>query len=148
MIYIVFKGSYSDRGTAAVFDNETAANNYIENARERNIDGSIIEYDDWDIETWEVNSECPLSGRIVWRIDMNKRGDMLDGSRESNGEEPKIKFHKNWNFETASYDEWIKLVCICNAEDLEHAVKITNEKRVMLIASGEWDKQEALLSDD
>ena len=137
-VFIVFRGTYSDRETRAVFDNEQAANNHIENNCDRDKFGSRKTWDDWDIEEWELNGECILKNRSMWRVDMAKNGTTLYVGREPNGAEKSEEFAKEWNCETSNYDPGFKLISIVEAENEKHAVKIANEKRIQLIAEEKW----------
>lgn len=139
-VFIVFSGSYSERSTDAVFDNEQSAKNHIENMRDRKKDGSAGDYDDWDIEEWEVNTTEPLLSRSVWRVDMFKNGTTVHTGREPNGTETKIEFSMHWEFLGGTSSRLVgpKMICYCEADDEKHAVKITNEKRIMAIANNQW----------
>lgn len=141
-VYIVFRGSYSDRRTAAVYADRQSAENYIQNAIGRKPDGTQ-EDDDFDIEEWEVNhGECELlTDRAVWRVDMAKTGETIYLGRESNGHETEDEFHRNYRSATG-FDETLKLICYCVAKDDKHAVKIANEKRLMYIANNQWPEKE------
>ena len=147
-IYIVFSGSYSDRSASAVFQDRQAANNYIENERRRELDGSWSEHDDWDIEEWEVDTTCALfKDRSMWRIDMTKNGTVIYTGREPNGKEAGEEFCGDYRVESmgdsiTGFMPVAKLICYCEAKDEKHAVKITNEKRIMHIANNDWPEKE------
>ena len=138
-VYIVFQGIYSDRGTSGVYSSEQDARNHIENHRDRKADGSPDDYDDWDIEEWEVGGECILKNRSMWCVDIAKNGTTLYVGREPNDTEKSYEFSKQWNMETMRFDVIEKMICYVEAEDEKHAVKIANEKRVQLIAEDKWN---------
>jgi len=133
-VYIVFEGAYSSRGTRAVFSNEGEAKNYIENKRNRKADGSHDDYDDWDIETWEVNSTCPLiTNRAMWRVDMHRGGEV-----EYVGREPNDKNTSRVIMQCYPETKGLKLLAYVQATDEKHAIKIVNEYRTQMIAMNEW----------
>jgi hypothetical protein len=136
-VFIVFSGSYSDRCTSGVFDNKAAAENFIENEHGREKDGTVSTYSDFDIEEWEIDSTCPLSGRIMWLVHMRKNGDVIWCSRQPNGKEPEVTY-KHWDSDESKYEDIPVLICTVSARDETHAIKIVNERRLMLIASNSW----------
>ena len=133
-IYIVFHGTYSDRGTSAVYSNRQDAENYIENNIDRTLDGSRAAHDDFDIEEWDLEYSCPLiRDRSMWLVHMGRDGVTEWADRQPNSEEARSEIYKNFDGKT-------KLIIYCEARDKEHAIKIANEKRTMLIANGEWEE--------
>jgi hypothetical protein len=133
-VYIVFNGVYSDRGVEAVFDNKEAADNFIENAKPRNDDGSAHEWDSWDVEEWDMNTACPASGRTPWRLQILKNGDLIYAGREPNGASEIEYFHTIWH----EYVVELGLDITVNARSKEHAIKIAGERRAQHIAMGTW----------
>lgn len=123
-IYVVTCGEYSDYGIEAIFDNKELAEKFI----------SCFEWYDWHqptVEEWELN---PLkkeikSGLNPFFVRMGKDGVTLD-------------VHKVEDFPSfiglARFDFTNNMYISCMAKDEKHAIKIANEKRLMLIAENKW----------
>lgn len=127
-IYVVTQGSYSDYRIIATYDNKEDAD---ECAAQYGPDAMIEEYD--------LNPSLPYErGVRKYEVYMNKDGnaDIYEGTCNSES----IFFHRSTGEIVASF------VVLCRG-DSDLAVKIANERRVMLIASGEWDKAEEQLND-
>ena len=121
-IYIVTRGEYSDYSIVAVFDNKVAADNYAHNTRD--------DYDRARVEEYEMNSECEKLG-IMWGGEMMRDGEVrYIGQRAAIGNE-ELSLVRMRNSSPV-------LVFARRVATKEHAVKIANDKRVQLIASGEW----------
>ncbi len=141
-VWIVFRGSYSDRGTAAVFLNKEAADNYVENNR-----GRSDTWDEMDIEEWEAGDECARVDRQVWEVCMTKYGEAVPFSAYDKGDPARRKADTHEEQEPALIDrlslDTVVLWVIREARSAEHIVKIANEIRMQWLATGEWERREA-----
>jgi hypothetical protein len=148
-IYIVTTGEYSDYRVDAVFDNEEAANNYIENNRDRSVNkqGELDDFDHYELLPWEMNSSCPLiKDRIMWNVHMRKDGETQSVSRAPNSSELECEFSDDWDWEKYRGMRPLPLLFArVEARDEQHAVKIVNERRIQLIAEDKWLNDEAAL---
>ncbi len=135
-IYIVTSGDYSDYHIITVFTDEALAEQFVSeyNADRSHRDASIEEYIanklsrqlQGDVRTFSL--WMAHDGTMDFGIDWEYEEDLmprfrhtLDQSRYSREE------HKGGSMR-----------CVVVARDREHAVKIANERRVQMIASGEW----------
>lgn len=131
-VYIVTEGSYSDYHIIAVFDSAKKAQDFID----AYVPGG-------EIEKFELNP-CELELREGWKyycVEMERDGSAhvrtdgaLDYIKEAMQNESNLVLRHSGNnvFRTA-------LETYCLAKDEQHAIKIANERRAQLIASGEWD---------
>jgi len=121
-IYVVVSGEYSDKGVEGVFDDLGLANKFAE------------QFYDGRIETYELNPVIPNEDKLKnglhpYEVTMQKNG---DGFADTMGAD---------SFGVGP-DEYIyqdRLTVKTWAKDTDHALKITNEKRGMIIASGQWN---------
>ena len=120
-IYVVTDGEYSDYHICGVFDNENLAQKLIDA-----ICGS------GRIEEYELNPhERELeAGYKPFMVRMDRNGNTIQVDMH------KVHFaHDNDNY---MFDRNGNMVIECMARDRIHAIKIANERRAMLIASGRW----------
>ncbi len=125
-IYLVTEGEYSDYHVAAAFSTEALARDYMDK-----FDGDNI--DEYELDP---QKQSLPNGMNVYSVDMFRDGstnnlyydntDRLDELVEPHIERD---FYKNG-----------VLTGEVLARDKIHAAKIMNEKRVQLIALGEWKK--------
>jgi hypothetical protein len=136
-VYVVTAGSYSDFGNIAVFSSEEKANKFMkEYPRYKGYDSynnlEIYELDEPD------NGEYK-KGKRIFEVKILK-----DGTVEG------CKYKLYYPDKKLSINIWIPdglvntskqelLICEVEADNPEGAVKIANERRAMLIASGEWE---------
>ena len=126
-IYIVTQGSYSDYHIVSVFSTRALAEKFIE------LQPTESHYDKLEIEEyWIDRSKKQIkSGTQMYYITMHR-----DGTSEVEladfGDE-KIDLVKMYR------QTEVVLRCRVYAKSEAHAVKIANEKRAQLIASGEWE---------
>lgn len=123
-VYIVTRGNYSDYRIMRVFRSRQAAKRFIKQAEDHD---EFYRASDYRIEEWEIGTGKELPLFHVW-IDAN--GD-ADGSYENESVEycEIVQSAKTGN---------LFLNCVIAAENKEHAIKVANERRAMLIASGQW----------
>jgi len=120
-IYIVTKGRYSNYKIVAAFTHREAAKAC-----------AALQTGKYDHARVELHQLDPLpdqadKGRAVWTVEMNTAGDS------------KVE-HCWWNEIDQNPDKrddgyWVMYI---EANDEQHAVKIANERRVQMIAAGEW----------
>jgi hypothetical protein len=117
-VYIVTAGDYSDYHIEAVYLDKKTADRIAEIAM-------------GDVEEWpiDVPPEYPV-GLLPWTVVMNRNGDTKLAHRTTPSDDEWAPYSSVENSGFVSYQMW--------AADEKHAVKIANERRVQLIASGEW----------
>lgn len=130
-IYVLTKGQYSDYHICGVFDNEELARGFV-----KLFDGSLNkeEYDRYMIEEYEVNP---------FKMEVGKGYNPYFVRMRKNGEAYKIRIaDSEFGFlDSNSFGFCMRgdLYNHCFARDEQHAVKITNELRVRLIAENKWE---------
>lgn len=139
-VYVVTSGKYSDYGIEAVFLDKEKAEQYVEIA-------NVGEYDPYDesrIEEYE--SDQDFVGQTTWMFYMDRDGNTKRTPRVY-GEMVKTFDKSSYYF--SDYYEDYPLFCVVRfphgkvrENDMRHALKIANEKRIQLIASGKWEARE------
>lgn len=131
-VYAVTRGTYSDYQICAIFSTEEKALAHIDALKDSEING---------IETYDLDpptSDMIKRGYRVWNISMDRDGNVL--RRESS--------LKSYFVESADRGEtslWgavgekMNLHAKVWAKTETAAIKIVNEKRAQMIASGKWD---------
>jgi hypothetical protein len=120
-VYVVTQGSYSSYHVVAIFTDKGIA----EQLADRLEDGNTV-------ETYETDeySEYVRQGLMLYDVEMLK-----DGATKHVFKTTYMDGQTSlcvWNDRTLYATVW--------AKDEQHAVKIANEKRAQLIATGEWDR--------
>lgn len=133
-VHIVTEGEYSDYHIVGVFSTECRAKKFVGDDPDN----------ESDIEEWEVNPKYPdeyNKGLDLWRLWMYRDGRSVDVrklDRKLEVGESYLKLDNHYpNRKLMPVGESI-LYGYVWAKDEKHAVKITNEKRVQLIANGGW----------
>lgn len=123
-IYVVTQGHYSDYGIVAVCSTEENAQLYVDSLN----DASIEEYE------LDELSDLIKQGYKSFYIKMFRDGTTEDIYNYMGlpMQEDTISLYKAAHYVPC-------LLGYVTAKSKEHAVKIANEKRAMLIASGEWE---------
>jgi len=127
-VYVVTSGSYSDYRICAVFTDKNLAQKYIDSFKTR-------VYSDFnEIETYSLN---PFN----FELQNGYRPYFVRMDRDGNSTECKISDSDYGFVEVKQHGFDVKgnMYIHVFAKDTEHALKITNEKRVQLIANNEWD---------
>jgi len=125
MIYIVTDGCYSDYHICGVYSTKELA----EEAKKR-FGAEWLEEHELDAMPGK-----PL-GMYRWKVDIDREGNASNiylASCEDVTEKIDYFFDGYEKLEFLHIEVW--------AKDEKHAIKIANERRAMLIASGEWDKE-------
>lgn len=143
-IYVVTQGSYSDYSIVAVFfDYELA-------------EGVAKAYSDshdvCKIEIYHLNPLCDevSRNRLPFNITMYRDGDgwaniILPENFNPDISEMKLEFGEWWHsIADDRKRRGYRLLGLVYAMDEEHAVKIANERRAMLIANDQWPPDEEL----
>ena len=125
-IYLISTGAYSDyaiRGAYSTRENAEAANRYF--------CGAIEEYEiDAPVDDDIIQRVPP--GMFAWQVTMDDDGD----STVERISAECFSIHYDWHPRMGRGQNSVEFRVA--ARDEEHAVKIANERRVALIASGEW----------
>jgi hypothetical protein len=121
-VYVVEQGSYSDRGVIGVCSTEELAKRLIELTEDSWAPGG---YHEWTID--EI-PPCPI-GLLPWSVVMDRRGGV-----ERVGRENIIDF----KLVVYAFGRNNLMYFSMFARDKEHAIKIANEKRGILIAQNVW----------
>jgi len=134
--YIVTSGEYSDYHIDAVFSTRKKAEEYIETRKEFS-EQAATEPPSFDIEPWEIDATESLSpikhGYRAYSVWMRRQGN-------SNVEEIRDYWEAEEIERNSMQQDAGWLMMRVWAKDEQHAVKIVNEKRTMLIANGKWDE--------
>lgn len=120
-VYVVQAGSYSDRHIIGVCSTQELADRLVELYTDL---GESPYYYVWTLD--EVPS-CP-PGLLPWRVIMDRRGG-ADVQRKSID-----RFDNRSDYYGADNKMYFQMF----AEDENHAIKIANERRIMLIAANVW----------
>lgn len=135
-VYIVFDGCYSDTHVEAVFDNRQRAEAFAQTAC--GLDGEVQE--------WEINEHRPIPKnkgffKVTMDIDGNSQVEKEDLVYYKTEETINGRYnYKVFNRISDSTQKIKLLIMRVFAKDEKHAVKIVNEKRVQLIASGKFEE--------
>jgi len=134
-IYVVTSGSYSDYGINSMFSSRELAQGYIDLYKS----GSFNDIEEYDLDDGSISSLIK-SGRKAFTVEMYKNGEVREVD----------KFHiyqrsDKMSMTAPEYRFWWTeepdggvIVFDCFAKDKEHAIKICNEVRLMLIANNSW----------
>lgn len=135
-VWVIEEGEYSDYHVVGVYDSRESAETIL---------ASLPDYDRPTIAEWPLNPclDEVRMGLHKWRVVMlidgtTERADELElssyrmePSKHSIWERTKAPFYQGKGVPDAlSAEVW--------ASSREHAVKITNEIRIQMIANGEW----------
>ena len=137
-VYLVSRGTYSDYSVVAIFSTKKKATEFI-----RMFPSDFCDYN--DIAVFDLDPDAvdrTKNGEMVWRVVMLRDGtvERVRSERFYAFAEPgrrwvwrrtKAPAYKHKNIPDA-------LVADCWAKDEKHAIKIVNEWRTQMIASGEW----------
>jgi len=120
-VYVVTEGSYSSYHIVAVFTDKEIAEKLAGQLEDGNT-----------VETYETDeySEYVRQGLMLYDITMLKDGTTKHVYETSYMDNPTGL--NVWNNE--------ELYAVVWARDKQHAIKIVNEKRAQLIATGEWER--------
>ena len=120
-VYVVTKGDYSDYHIVGVYSSKELAD-----LAHKNLNAD-------DIETWKLDEHMgEKGGLLLYNVIMDRHGNTKGLSRQSNLEEPQHDWYPYYGA-----DQY-QMVFPVWAKDASHAVKIANERRIQLIASGTW----------
>lgn len=117
MIYVLTTGEYSDYKIVGLFTTKELAEAFMEKF---NIDGTVEEYE------LDVLDQYTKMEELAFKVLMKKDGTV---------EHVNITDDVNDAINTFVGNNKFRLWCTCFAKDKEHAIKITNEKRLQLIAN-------------
>lgn len=121
-VYVVSEGEYSDFRVVAIFDDKDRAGLFKAAIKSEN-----------DISEYELNEPSFAPGYESFIVEMSENGNVVRVERFGGIADGVFDFYRR--------DPRIGIVN-CWARDAEHAVKIANEKRAMLIAENRWGWQE------
>ena len=116
-IYICTQGEYSDYHIKAVFSSEKLAKEYQEKFSDSYTE--LI-----SIEEYEVDEYKNLTAKMC--VEMHE-----DGTVGSVYKDPDYKPGYQWIWDS-------RLTWVVETDSKERAIKVTNEKRVQIIAAGLW----------
>lgn len=145
-LWCLTEGQYSDKSIVGIFSSLEKVNEYIENDKRVKInyykklfpeetDEELLEHSYNDLnEPFEIELDSVIidKDKFPFLVYMKKNGDSTNVYLEDS-----VSIEKYWvNIRKSSNNNWDVLFYV-NAKDKEHAIKIANERRVQLIASGE-----------
>ncbi len=121
-VYLVSTGDYSDYRVVGVFSSNKAAVAFMEvgNPRPRDFN---------EIETYQLDTEIDKikAGLLPWDVRMALNGDHAAALlTDANHEESDYSYNDNSHPIPGVFYR-----CFCWAKDEKHAIKITNEKRII-----------------
>jgi len=119
-LYLVSDGSYSDYRILGIYSSMELAE------RARALFNADNELESWDLDA--IPDHPP--GLLPWIVDMDRDGNSKSTRRRS------MEGHDNYPWCPSHYDNLVSYYVW--AENEAHAVKIANERRVQLIASGDY----------
>ena len=122
-VFLVTDGDYSDYRVISAFSKEEDANRYAE------MIGAGVEFFELD----KINLNNIPDGYKFWECTMLKNGDVKGCCKTEPPDDDRGLCRK-----TKYYDS---ITCSVLAVDDVHAIKITNEIRTRIIASGIWENQ-------
>ena len=131
-IFAVTSGSYSDYRVNALFSTRAKAQAFIDAVKDSDINS---------IEAYDLDPPvADLMGRgyVPWHVRMKRNGDVLSTSSEASVYRVESANRTEVNL-WGAVNEAQTLVVVCWAKSSDAAIKIANEKRAELIASGKWD---------
>jgi hypothetical protein len=121
-VYLVSEGSYSDYHICGVFSTEEKARAAMELLA------------DGDMEEFELDPVSPHPpGMKYWSVQMHADGNVASLRQDS------VSIDSPVNNREAPYGKEAYWYFGVWARDREHAVKIANERRIQMLASGEWN---------
>lgn len=133
-VWFVEQGSYSDYRVSGVFTTEEKAQ-YI--ADKINGTGDVYRYEEASIRKVPLD---PAVNELQQGLEEYQVWMLRDGTVEGCEHRPKLT-----GYSLGGGEPWInnnsEMMTSVFASSEEHAVKIANERRTMMIATGEWDKQ-------
>ena len=121
-IYVVTQGDYSDYSIVGVFSSKEEAQKVVE--LENN-----DSYDDAKIEEYELDD--PSLSRVRIRIDMHKDGTVVSALPVNSG-----AGFRGWKNEEV-------MTWIARTDDVQRAVKKTNEMRTIILAKNLWRSRDS-----
>lgn len=124
-IYVITQGSYSDYHIITVFSDEQAAESFAKLISEK---GDTATVEDYELDRYVPQAREGLMPFYVWMT--------RDGNGEVDGSH--ILYDDRLSLLPTPTPDRIRLRGTVWALDEQHALKIANEKRAFLIASGEW----------
>jgi hypothetical protein len=134
-VYAVTRGSYSDYTIEAIFTDKTRAESYL-SGLDRNDDPNIEEF---DLDPEEPGQRVP-AGYFLFLVAMFDTGATREIYRKASGGQFMDDKKPEWKVLKPYYtsNEPPVLFATVLARSEKHAVKIVNERRASLIASGNW----------
>ena len=127
-VWLATEGSYSDYSVEGVFSSEEKAKAFM----------GAFPGGDWnDVTVWEVDQVSPdiESGRKPYCVRMDREGNTVSVKVEKNS-----YGYTTYMYNDVNFDVHGNIYCYVWAKDEQHAIKITNERRIMTLANNEWIK--------
>lgn len=128
-VYVVTSGVYSDYGINAIFSSKQKAQAYIDTV-DNKAEGwqQLVEP---RIEEWLM--DLPKKQWLSTRVRMDKEGNVIAAEIVNSGENEEIGFI-TWDYNG-------NLLWGVATTDKRKAIKVTNEKRVWILANNLWGKE-------
>lgn len=143
-VYAVSSGEYSDYGIEHIFSTKEKAEEFIKLQKEYG--GSWASYN--EVEEYDLDPEIKVpykyhKFKFFYYLNMDKEGN-TSNSYKYNMSIIAPEDAEEDLYLTESYkDDTIVLAGVVNAESMEHAVKIMNERRMKILFHNKWpDKLE------
>ena len=129
-IYIVTSGTYSDYHIDGIFSTQELAEAYIKQFQDK---WDKMEVEEWTLDPWKKELR---KGYKAYFLHMDKEGNTLDISAQSYG-----TYNLRDGKPYQGWDNAGNMTLGVLARNETHAIKIANEKRVMLIANNLWGRR-------
>jgi hypothetical protein len=123
-VYIVTAGSYSDYHIEAVFSEKEFAEKYVEVAK------GLLGSNDFGVEEWCL--DLPEKEWVLTSVHMSRDGEVKHVAQD---------LDTNAVEGFACFDYENNLVWYVRTRDKERAVKVVNEKRVIILAHDLWSRE-------
>jgi hypothetical protein len=132
-VYVVVEGYYSDQSVVAVFSDEATAGAYAASFGE----------DEARVEPHALDAPGDMQdGRYLFHVSIARDGSDASAHRWSGGRLDPVEPDRIVEYPAAypnpPHMTRPRLVVYCYARDEEQAVKIANERRTVMVASGQW----------
>ena len=128
-VFVVTSGEYSGYQIEAIFTTRFLAEKYLSacGLNDHNIE-------EWALDEWSARLE---QGFCHYGVDIWENGDLRCPATKEHSDNDGYSFP--WFAKERGEKPFLRMFCW--AKDEKHAVKITNEKRIQLIAENRWGER-------
>lgn len=141
VVFLLTAGCYSDKRILGIFSSLEMADAVKRRLDEPSENESVYKcYDTNDIESYTLDEFAELGSKDYWfwTVDMGRDGTVHLASKEP--DDTVFPYAMPYNGVKYTYTNGL-LFTVC-ARNQEHAIKIVNERRAMLIAANLWKEDD------